>query len=303
MGGFALLTQCGSSQGALPTYDAGVITPVGAYSMDAGYPDVHFVEKSPPKITCDPDASNPCSGGEACCGGFCTDTSLDPENCGACGVACSAKQFCTGTKCDDAVVANVCDNAKATIVLDQYPADHEGGAAIGAALMANCAPATMIATKEEDASGVTYPGDGRPITGVGNTFVAGGGGFGHIGIQYLDSVGVTPLYPQVTGDTYNVIQRSSGTPVISMAFSSLNAHHDYFYLELAVEPISGTLLFAGVGLLEYGTVAAGYYMTTEILPHRENYTKNWYLFEWNDTNNDSIPNAQDSFQLVSTSNE
>jgi Cys-rich repeat protein len=31
-----------------------------------------------------------CSGGKKCCGGACTDTASDSENCGACGMACSA---------------------------------------------------------------------------------------------------------------------------------------------------------------------------------------------------------------------
>lgn len=32
-----------------------------------------------------------------------------------------------------------------------------------------------------------------------------------------------------------------------------------------------------------------------MLPNRAAYPDAWYLFEWNDTNNDSLPNAGDSF--------
>jgi hypothetical protein len=46
-----------------------------------------------------------CTGGQSCpigqedCGGFCSDLSTDENNCGACGGACAAGQFCVGGTC------------------------------------------------------------------------------------------------------------------------------------------------------------------------------------------------------------
>ena len=51
--------------------------------------------------------SNPDSGADASecpaaqtqCGGSCTDTSLDPNNCGGCGTKCAAGEVCSGGTC------------------------------------------------------------------------------------------------------------------------------------------------------------------------------------------------------------
>ena len=62
-----------------------------------------------------------CGAGLTCCAGSCVDTTKDPLNCGACSKACALTQFCTGTKCSEAVFANVCDNPNATVLKDPYP--------------------------------------------------------------------------------------------------------------------------------------------------------------------------------------
>jgi hypothetical protein len=256
-------------------------------------------------IACDVDAqpdARTCTGPTtvACCGGFCANTALDPNNCGHCGVACTTHQFCTGIQCDDAIVANVCGNPAATVVLDQYPADNEGGAAIGAALVANCVPATTVVQANQDDGGVVDPATGRPITGCGNTFVTGGGGFGQRGISYLDVSGISPLYPQVNGNEYDIVERATGTNALSTTVTVLTAQHDYFYVQLAVEPQSGTLCFSGVGLEGPGTLAAGYYLSTEIIPHRASYLDSWYIYEWTDTNGDSVANQGDTFMQLAS---
>jgi len=299
-GSLGLLTQCSSSSaGDAP--GGPVATKAEVESPDAGSRDGGTSNAGESnRIPCDADAqadAHACPGAStvACCGGFCVDTAADPRNCGGCGVSCTDHQFCTGVHCDEAVIANVCGNPSATVVLDQYEADNEGGAAIGAALLANCVPPPNVVQRNEDAGGVTDPATGRPITGVGNTFVNGGGSWGHPSIGYLDMMQLTPLYSSVMGDQYYVVERSTGKNILSTTFESLTAQHDYFYVELAVEPVSGTLSFSGVGMLAPGTMAAGYYLGAEIVPNRANYPNAWYLFEWTDTNGDSIPNAADSF--------
>jgi hypothetical protein len=299
-GTFGLLTECGSSSGG--SGDPGGNDPDAAASPDAQPGKDAAPDAGPSRTVCDAAAQCGDAGGAACCTGFCTNTTLDPTNCGSCGNACAARQFCTGVICDNAVVANLCGNPNATIVLDQYEADNEGGAAIGAALAAICTPSPNVVQKHEDAGGVTDPSDGRPITGVGNTFVTGGGGFGHIGIAYLDMMGLTPLYPQVVGPEYDVVERATGKNVITVQYASLTASHDFFYVELAVEPKSGTLALSGVGTLAPGTVAASYYLATEIIPHRTDYPNTWYLYEWTDVNMDTVPNAGDTFTMVATGN-
>src|SRR5580704_5692554 len=120
-------------------------TPEGGDAGDAGDGGAE-AEAGPARIPCDVDAQAPCTGGATvqCCGGFCTDTATDPTNCGHCGVGCTSHQFCTGTECDDAIIANVCKNPRGTVVLDPYGPDNEGGIELGAALVTSCVPVPTI---------------------------------------------------------------------------------------------------------------------------------------------------------------
>lgn len=54
------------------------------------------VSKPKPFLLCGPIQ---CSGGETSCGGVCVDTQRDRENCGGCGIACSAEENCRSGIC------------------------------------------------------------------------------------------------------------------------------------------------------------------------------------------------------------
>jgi len=43
--------------------------------------------------------SHPTQCGGTCCGDQCIDTTIDPRNCGACGMACAAGQLCQASHC------------------------------------------------------------------------------------------------------------------------------------------------------------------------------------------------------------
>ncbi len=285
--------------------DAGTVGDGGSDAADAVAADADAGPPEAGPVPCDVDAqadAQTCLGPAtmACCNGFCADTAADPRNCGHCGNGCTDTQFCTGVQCDDAILANICGNPKATVVLDIFPTDNEAGAVIGAALVANCVPPTTVVALNQDAGGVLDPTTGRPITGVGNTSINGGGSYAQQGLHYLEDAGLTPLYWNLTGQNYDIIDRATGTNVVATTPADVNANHDYFYVQLAVEPQSGTLCFSGVGLGGYGTQAASYYLSAVIIPNRATYTKAWYVYEWTDTNNDSIGNAGDTFALVAS---
>ncbi len=254
-----------------------------------------------PLISC--DAQTPCadSGALTCCGGFCVDTSKDPANCGQCGNACSVTQFCDGTGCDDAILANVCDNPSGTVVLDPYAVDDQAGIAMGTALTSYCVSPPTLVQLSQDAGGVVDPGTGRPITGVGNTFIAGGGSFGQNGIAYIElSAPISPVYLHTDGTTAHITVRATATDVVDTLNANLTAQHDFFYVQLAVEPQSGTLCFSAVGIEAPGTQAAGYYVSAVIGPALSTYTKTWYVFEWADTNVDSTADDGDTFTLLAS---
>jgi hypothetical protein len=284
--------------------DAGPSTvDAGPSTVDAGGP-----------VPCDP--TFPCGSGLSCCANFCTDTAHDPRNCGACGVACTASQFCTGTACDNAIFSNVCANARATVALGPYSQDNAAGVTLGGALATGCNPAVSVVQASQE-SGILAGDAGQPNTGVGNTLVVGGGSFGQLAVRYLDQAGLSPLYLKTDGVTAQYILRSTGTPAFAAVMvSALTAHHDYFIVELAVEPQSGTLCFVGAGILAPGTGAAAYYGSTELIPkgasgmHSAN---SWVAVEWTDAPGDGgapgeggvdmgdgIPNAGDTFRVVAS---
>lgn len=245
------------------------------------------------------DAASACTGSLSCCSGLCTDLGHDPRNCGACGNACNATQFCTGTQCDNAVFSNVGANAAITVVEDPYPIDIEAGVAIGNALGTLTDGGVVVVPQTQP--GVLIPeGDAgwRPNTGVGTTLVAGGSWFGQLSVAYMDNSGLTPVYLTNDGTTSHIYQRSTGLAVVTVADSALTNSHDYFILELAVEPQSGTLCLFGQGILAAGTVAAGYWGSQMVVPNNATYTSPWYVYEWTDTNGDGTPDQGDTFDLV-----
>ena len=296
--------------------DGGSAGDTGATSDDAGTPDGSQadggLDAGPTEAGLDAevDAGHPCDAAAqcgdaatlACCAGQCTDTSRDPNNCGVCGTACGATKFCTGTACDDAVFANVCGNPAATVVWDMYATDNDAGNVVGAALAANCAPPTTISQQIDEAL-VVEPGTGRPLLGVGDTYLIGGGWFGHAGINYMDMQTLTHVQVNGDGVMYSWIKNLVGPPntyVVDVLTSSLTATNDYFLVELAVEPISGTLCFAATGMLGPGTTAAGWYAANVIIPQRATYTDSWYAYHWQDTDSSGGPSAGDMFtQLAS----
>jgi hypothetical protein len=250
----------------------------------------------PPRQAC--LSATTCAGTptEACCGGYCTDTAKDPANCGQCGTACAASQFCTGAACAEAIIANVCENARATVAFDPYQEDNGAGSAIGGTLRACCTPAVSLLQTSQHSEGILDPSSGRPITGVGDTFIAGGGSYGQNAVDYMEAA-LTPVYLWTDGTTAQIKTRA-GNAIVNTAVSALTAHHDFFYLQVSVEPQSGTLYLDGAGILAPGTVAAGYYAQTELIPNRAAYTSSSYVYEWIDTNNDSTPNAGDTFTQI-----
>jgi hypothetical protein len=258
-------------------------------ALEAGVDDV----AAPEAPAC--DSANPCAGGLTCCSGACVDVSRDPANCGACGVVCGTAQFCTGSACEDATFAHMCDSRAITVALDPIPEDDQAGVALGTALSAACGPSVPMQQSSQQQPGILATDAGRPATGVGDMLVAGGGAYGQLAVGYMDNAGLTPVYLKTDGVTAMMIDRATGAQLVTAQVSNLGPHHDFFFLELAVEPQSGTLCFFGAGILAPGTLAAGYYGTTQLVPGRAGDAHSYYVVEWTDKNGDGAANAGDTF--------
>jgi len=300
----------GADDGAAKDAQADSGLDAGPEAGDAAGGDAAAGDAGEGGVAC--DSTHPCTAPLTCCSSACVDTSRDPRNCGGCGIACGGNQFCasrgadagTGLGCADAVFANLCANASATVILDDYSTDVEAGLALGAALTTSCGPAVTVGQTGQLAPGTLDPDSGRPLVGVGNTLIAGGGSYGQLSVRYLDRAGLTPVYLQTDGTTAQYFDRATGSALVDTAVSALGTHHDFFFLELSVEPQSGSLCFVGAGILGYGTVAAGYYGATQVIPNHAGDPHSWYVVEWTDGGDgganaaDGIPNAGDTFRVV-----
>jgi hypothetical protein len=316
-----LLTACGSSgdsppgpapDTAVPTDSSGSDTAIDSATTtdtadatttetgsdaDATATDTaDAADTAKPPVDAPACADGGCAGGLTCCSGSCVDLTADPHNCGACGSSCTLTQFCSGTKCNEAVFANVCENAKATVVKDPYDPDNAAGHLVGTALSTSCVPATVVVEKDQGAAGV-LDFSNRPLGGVGMTYVTGGGSFGQKTIDYMDKAALTPVF--LTGDGTNITFRirRTGTDLVSAPMTTLTDSHDYFFVELAVEPVSGTLCFSVQGMFGAGTAAGAYWASTEVVPKRATYTDAWYAYEWTDSG-DKLPSSTDTFRLI-----
>lgn len=282
-----------ATRGADAGADAASVTDSGA-DADAGADS-----GADPDATPCTDAGTCLDHASTCCAGYCVDTHTDPRNCGACGVACTASQFCNGVACWALVLDNACRNATATVVLDSLPSDDDAGASIGAAL-ATCVPAVAVAAVAQNA-GPLEPVTNRPVTGVGNSFVAGGGPFAQLGLQYMNAQSLMPVYVAAYGGgTVLAFETRDGGTVVSTPLSAVTPTHDYFVVMVATEPASGTLLLTAYGMLSGGTSAAAWWFQNHMAPlivADGGFPKEWTVYEWTDVNADG-PDPSDTWTLL-----
>jgi hypothetical protein len=264
-------------------------------------------------------AAGTCPGTLTCCGGICADVAHDPSHCGSCDLACGATQFCAGTRCGDLLLGSLCIDPSATIVLDGFADDERASGTLKDALATCSPPPSMTVVGQLD--GGVLDDAGRPITGVGNAFVTAGNGFFEIGgIHYMETNGLTPVIGHDDGTTSSYT-RSDGTVIVTTANSALNAGHDFFIIEMAVEPRSGTLVVSAQGMQVPGTVASAWWFRNTIVPavtgvaapsdagagdagdgglvqaDPTTLASRWLVYEWTDTNPNLAPDPSDTFVL------
>jgi hypothetical protein len=251
---------------------------------------------------CDGDAGT-CGGGRTCCAGHCVNTSVDPLHCGGagtCGTACTLDQFCAtgGTAaCKDAVVANICDNAKITFVQGIFAADNDQSAALRTALEAKCAGPSYSAASQDVAH--VNPTTGQPFAGGGELLVAVGGDTGERLVAFLETHKIGSVYNMAEGANVAFKKRAgeagADTSIVSIP-STEQATHDAFVVEVIRDPVSGTLAFVIYGFAQQGTEAGVLYFVNQLLPNLSTLTKSWYVYEWKDLNAVG-PGVDDEFTL------
>jgi hypothetical protein len=252
----------------------------------------------------------PCSnsdecGGLTCCDGRCVDVSRDVAHCGACGGAespntCSTDEFCGTSGCNDATLANVCDNALVTVVEDGLGPDEAAAAALGAVLVTGCDPPPESRTVDEATTDALNPTNGRPVIGGGEVLVIAGGPYGQAVMSYLESERIAPVYARVGAGTYELARSSDDATLGSIPQESSDDTHDLLLIEVVRDPASGTFLLVCYGFNEYGTATAVWYLANVMVPGPLSmYDQRYYVIEWTD-DGDLTPDLDDTFDVLAS---
>jgi hypothetical protein len=236
-----------------------------------------------------------CAGPLRCCANLCVS---QLQNCGACGTACSAGQYCTGVACKDAVLSNLCEPARGTVVLDGVGNDDDAGGIFGSALAGCDAGIALRFVVASDAGGALGP-NGQPATGPGDTLVTAGGPYYQPSVAYMEA-SLTPVFVQVVnnGSQVQLVNRATQAKLVDVPVSALTATHDYFLFQMSVEPQTATLAFMGYGLYPPGTAAGAWFFKNTLVPARATYTDRWYVYEWTDSDVSGGPSAGDTFTKI-----
>ncbi|MBL8949389.1 MAG: hypothetical protein JNK82_01340 [Myxococcaceae bacterium] len=244
-----------------------------------------------------------CGAGTGCCGNTCRSTTTLTD-CGGCGITCTANQFCDGTMCRNITFPEFCANSRVYVIYDGIANDDAATNMLASTIATNCPTTTIIEYGPQSNPAWVDQTTGALLFGGGSTVVTAGGPFANKPVKWMERTSqTTKVYFHTNGiDTFSFKRRSDDLTLVSQPASSCSSHHDVLLVELARDPSSGTLALIAYGVCGggYGTQAAGWYYANVMLPNRTAYPDSWYLFEWNDTNNDSLPNAGDSFVRITS---
>lgn len=193
-----------------------------------------------------------------------------------------------------------------TFLKDGAPVDDALTPDVEAALLAACTPAPITETDPETASPATNPSTGEPVSGGGDLIVELGSPFSQRVARYIEGAGLTRVKDISDGTTFRLDGPSpdGGSDAIIMQepASSFTATHDFFKIEMVVDPVSGTRILQIYGIFAPGTAAGEWFFLNRILPNLSAFPLRYYVYEW--THGDAGPNpgASDAFVLRASGN-
>ena len=255
--------------------------------------------------TCDAAAEEPgCPADFSCCGSRCVDARRDIDHCGGCGVACAATEFCaTGgdtVGCAPAVLAEVCNNARAVAIDNGLSGDGPAVEDLIAVLSSGCSPAPTTRVVPQEQADAINPQTGQLVGGGGELVVLAGGGYGNPTVSLMESNRLAPLYGGPSGDNAYGIWRSSDDQEVATILLDDLDDKDLLLFEVYRDALTGTLGLVIYGLTAEGTHAAVWLFERDILPKLATYTDSWYVYEWDDINDDDAADDGDTFTLLAS---
>jgi hypothetical protein len=196
-------------------------------------------------------------------------------------------------------LSSVCDAPVANVLFDTLSDDDRAAAVLATTLPALCSPPTTVRSWPTADAGVLFDvSTGQPWAHGGAMFGVMGGPFGQKLVNYLERTAAADVRFNSTA-TDNLFVRQNGVVILQAPFAQSNATHDWFLLELVKQPSRGAPALVGYGFGGPGTIAAQYYLQTQVLPARSNFTKSWYVVEWRDDGDGGV-GAGDTFTPVAS---
>lgn len=250
-------------------------------------------------VACGAHLSDPVGNPEAT-----TDASPAGSNpvTGTCGgQTCTAGEFCDGSECKAPTYPNFCANSTVYVIHDGISNDIAAADQMASTITASCPATVTVTAADQTDPALVDQATGQPLAGSGVTYVLGGGPYANKPVKWLEtSQAVTKVYFDDDGTSFNWLARDNPTPVAGMPASQCSKHEDQFVVELVTDPVSGTLSLVGYGSCVggRGTRAAAYYYANAMLPHASQYPDSWYVFGWNDVDDDGAPTAGDTYTVL-----
>jgi hypothetical protein len=290
--------HCGPDNTCVPGCNGGNTCASGKCVAQSCQSCVDDSECSNGKLCGSGSCAAPCGDGTSCagecCGARCVDTTRDVNHCGACDAACDAGEFCGASGCVRAIVANLCRTPKMAVVLNGIDVDNAAAGRMRAAIAAECSPVPALRTVSQSTTDLFNPATGQPVAGGGELLVLAGGSFGHTHVGYLEKKRIAPIYAtQTDGNMLEFRQSGSDNVVMSTPYASVTPSHDFFVIQMARDPKTGTTTVMAYGFFDAGTRAAAWYFENELMPSLPTFTAPWYVFEWTDANADKAPSASE----------
>jgi hypothetical protein len=114
--------------------------------------------------------------------------------------------------------------------------------------------------------------------------------------EYLNTSRSAPIYSP--GGSIDVEFRLSADDeqVASIPLSSVSDTNDLLVIQLARDPLTGSLTLNAYGFDAIGTAAAAWYFANVMAPELASYTESWYVYTWTDDSTDG-PSGADEFAL------
>lgn len=246
---------------------------------------------------------NACGAGAGCCTGMCKPLN-SLANCGTCGNACGVDQFCDGMTCRNQVFPEFCANRSVYAIRDGIALDDAATNMLASTIQQYCSSQTMLQYGPQTNPAWVDQATGALLLGGGSTVVTAGGPFPNKPVKWLERTRmVTKVYFATNGlDTFYFKRRSDDSIVVQRASTWCNPNRDVFLVHLATDPTSSTLALIAYGLCSpgNGTQTGAWYWANVMLPNRATYTDSWYLYEWIDTNMNSLPDMTDTFTRLAS---